>query len=80
MPGVRVETDQVAGDIPGIRTVTLAGKDANVTLMMDPSGLVEVCCGEWTSHLLLPPADLDSVMRAELSIAGPDRVFELVIK
>jgi glucose-6-phosphate dehydrogenase assembly protein OpcA len=80
VPGVRVEAGQVAGDIPGIRTVALEGKGANVTLAIDSSGLVEVCCGEWTSHLLLPPADLDSVMRAELSIAGPDRVFESVIK
>jgi len=49
-------------------------------LLVDASGLVEVCCGRRTSHLVLPPADLDSLMRAELSIAGPDAVFEAVIK
>jgi glucose-6-phosphate dehydrogenase assembly protein OpcA len=80
VPGVRVEVEQIAGDIPGIRSVALKGKGKDVSLVVDKSGLVEVCCGRRTSHLVLPPADLDSVMRAELSIAGPDAVFELVIK
>jgi glucose-6-phosphate dehydrogenase assembly protein OpcA len=80
VPGVRVETEQITGDIPGIRTIVLKGKGRDVTLLVDASGLVEVCCGRRTSHLVLPPADLDSLMRAELSIAGPDAVFEAVIK
>jgi len=79
VPGVRVETEQVAG-APGIRTIALSGKGANVTLIAGDNGLVEVCCGARTSHLLLPAADLDSVMRAELSISGPDAVFEAVLK
>ena len=77
---MRVETEQITGDIPGIRTIALKGKGRDVTLLVDASGLVEVCCGRRTSHLVLPPADLDSLMRAELSIAGPDAVFEAVIK
>ena len=64
----------------GIRTIALSGKGGNVTLVAGENGLVEVCCGERTSHLLLPSADLDSVMRAELSISGPDAVFEAVLK
>jgi hypothetical protein len=47
---------------------------------MDGSGLVEVCCGPRISHLLLPPTDVDAVMRVELSILGPDAVFEAVLK
>jgi glucose-6-phosphate dehydrogenase assembly protein OpcA len=80
VPGLRIETEQIAGDVPGIRTIALSGKSGNVTLTIDESGLVEVCCGPRTSHLVLPAADLDSVMRAELAISGPDAVFEAVLK
>jgi glucose-6-phosphate dehydrogenase assembly protein OpcA len=78
VPGIRVETESVDG-ASGIRSVALSGKGQNVTLVMEGSGLVEVCCGPRTSHLVLPPDDMDSVMRAELGISGADAVFEAVL-
>jgi glucose-6-phosphate dehydrogenase assembly protein OpcA len=80
IPGVRVETEAVAGDVPGIRTIALSGKSGNVTLTLADNGLVEVCCGPRTSHLVLPETDLDSLMRTELAISGSDAVFEAMLK
>ncbi|HML18409.1 MAG TPA: glucose-6-phosphate dehydrogenase assembly protein OpcA [Bryobacteraceae bacterium] len=79
-PGVRVEMEQVAGEIPGIRSVTLSGKNGLVTMAISGAGLLEVATGGRTSRQILPPADLDSIMRAELSITGADAVFESVLR
>jgi glucose-6-phosphate dehydrogenase assembly protein OpcA len=78
-PGMRVEVEQT-GEIAGIREVKLSGKDGDVTLTVSGGGLIEVCCGPRTSHMVLPPDDMDAVMRAELAITGPDAVFEAVLK
>jgi glucose-6-phosphate dehydrogenase assembly protein OpcA len=80
VPGVHVETESVAGNTAGIRSIALSGKGGNVTLIAGDNNLVEVCCGPRTSHMLLPASDLEAVMRAELSISGQDAVFEVVLK
>jgi glucose-6-phosphate dehydrogenase assembly protein OpcA len=80
VPGLRAETETVAGNAAGIRSIALSGKGGNVTLIAGENSLVEVCCGPRTSHMLLPASELDALMRAELSISGQDAVFEVVLK
>lgn len=80
VPGVRIELEPVAADSPGIRSVTLAGRTSEVTISIDEAGLIEVSTGSRISRQILPPADLESIMHAELSIIGPDAIFESVLK
>jgi glucose-6-phosphate dehydrogenase assembly protein OpcA len=79
LPAVRVAMENLAGD-SGIRAVTLSGKNAGLTVSKLEGNLLEVRSGQKTSRTLLPPADADSVMRAELSITGADAVFEALLK
>jgi glucose-6-phosphate dehydrogenase assembly protein OpcA len=80
VPGIRVDLDPVAGDIPGIRSVTLSGKSSSVAIRIDDAGLINVTAGSRTCRQILPPADLESIMHAELSIVGADTIFESVLK
>lgn len=79
VPAVRVAFEHAQGD-DGIRAVTLSGKDASVTVSKVDGSLVEIRAGDHTSRSMLPPTDADSLMRAELSIAGADAVFESILK
>lgn len=79
VPGARVESGHVEGD-PGVRAVVLSGKDGSLTARHADSGLLELSAGGRTSCLVLPAADAEAVMRAELSITGADPVYEALLK
>jgi len=79
VPSARVSLDHVQGD-PGIRAITLSGKDGGATVRRTEGCMIEVRAGGRVWGAVMPPADAESVMRAELSITGADAVFESILK
>lgn len=84
VPNMRVSIEHSDEGDPGVRRVTLSGKNGTVTVRKAEGCLVEIRAagqyGDRTSRSVLPPIDTDSLMRAELSITGADAVFEQILK
>jgi len=78
-PAVRVSLQEVEGEA-GLREVTLSGKDQTIRVGRCEGCLVEVHASGRESRSLLPVADPEALLRAELSITGPDTVFESILK
>jgi glucose-6-phosphate dehydrogenase assembly protein OpcA len=78
LTGVRV-TIAAEDSAPGIHSVTLAGAKGSLRLERSGDGLLKCSgCGR-DYRTALPPADEESLMREELSIVGPDPVWERVL-
>jgi glucose-6-phosphate dehydrogenase assembly protein OpcA len=77
IPSATVTLESKPGD-PGLRAVTLSGEGPEVSLALS-GGAIEVRAGERCARSPLPLASDEALMREELSILGPDPVFDAVL-
>ena len=78
LPGARVMVES-ASDEPGIRAITLLGGSAEVSIRRTGPSCVEARAGGRSYRTPLPPVTEEALMREELSILGPDSVFDRVL-
>ncbi len=78
LPRVRVTMEHGDGP-PGLRSVTLAGASDSLTISAGSDHCVQVSgCGR-QYRSLLPSTSEEALMQEELSILGPDPVYERVL-
>lgn len=77
IPAARISIDPVAG-AAGLRAVRIVGDGLNLTVAA-ADGSLEVQVEGKIAKSMLPAADHDALMNEELSILGPDPVFERVL-
>jgi glucose-6-phosphate dehydrogenase assembly protein OpcA len=78
LPGVRV-TIVMEDHSAGIQSVTLAGAKTSLRLERVDGSCLHVTGAGRNYRATLPPTDEQSLMRQELSILGPDPVWERVL-
>jgi glucose-6-phosphate dehydrogenase assembly protein OpcA len=78
LPGARVMVESASGE-PGIRAITLLGGSAEVSIRRTGPSCVEARAGGRSYRTPLPPVTEEALMREELSILGPDSVFDRVL-
>jgi len=78
VPAAHVTLESKPGDA-GLRTIALSGEGQAVSLTLS-GGAVEVRAGERCARSPLPLASDDALMREELSILGPDPIFDTVLE
>jgi len=77
-PSTVVTLTPVAGEA-GLSAVAFSGGAGDVLVKLADGGSLEVHASGCTSRSMLPAASEDALMREELSILGPDPVFESVL-
>jgi glucose-6-phosphate dehydrogenase assembly protein OpcA len=78
-PSARVSLETVQGE-PGICSVVLMEKERTQSVRRAEGCLIEASTGDRKANSLLPPAGVDSLVRAELSITGRDAVFDSIMR
>jgi glucose-6-phosphate dehydrogenase assembly protein OpcA len=77
-PSTVLTVEQVPGE-PGLHSVRFSGGLAPVSVRLLDSASLEVQASGCTSRSMLPSSEEDALMREELSILGPDPVYESVL-
>jgi glucose-6-phosphate dehydrogenase assembly protein OpcA len=78
LPGARVMLEKGEG-ARGLRSVTLASPQGELSLAKAESRMVEVRGAGRHYRVALPPANEAALLREELSILGPDAVYDQVL-
>jgi len=78
LPAARVSLQGSAGE-PGLRSVVLWGQGVDCSVSLADGSSVNVRASNRSYLSLLPPVTSDALMREELSILGPDPVFDRVL-
>lgn len=78
LPGVNVTLIPVAGG-PGLHSVVFAGCSAETSVRLGEGSSLEVRTAERSYSAILPPDSEECLMREELSILGPDPVFDRIL-
>jgi glucose-6-phosphate dehydrogenase assembly protein OpcA len=77
-PSTVLTVEQIPGE-PGLRSVMFSGGSAPVAVKLLDHTSLEVQASGCTSRSMLPSSEEDALMREELSILGPDPVYESVL-
>jgi glucose-6-phosphate dehydrogenase assembly protein OpcA len=78
LPGVNVTLIPVGGG-PGLHSVVFAGCGPETSVRLGEGSSLEVRTADRSYSAILPPDSEEGLMREELSILGPDPVFDRVL-